>query len=124
MGLTVSVLEECRMVPQLTPLEYRLGNMNMPMRLVMLPFPVPAVVMLGDYVVLNRTELMMGRLGVPLPMTCAVLLMTLMLGFPLELRAEQESTLIPGLTLNVPVAMVDRSVTLVSRLVLGPRPTV
>lgn len=47
-GLTVRVLEECRMVPQLTPLVYRLGKMNMPMRLVILPFPVPAVVMAGD----------------------------------------------------------------------------
>lgn len=74
--------------------------------------------------VLNRTGLIIGRLGVPLPSSPAVLLIRLMLGFPFELRAEQESTLIPGLTLKVWVALVDRSVTLESRLVLGPRPTV
>lgn len=67
---------------------------------------------------------MIVRLGVPLPMSVAVLLMRLMLGFPLDFSAEHDSTLIPGLRLNVPVALVDRTVTLVSRLVDGPRPTV
>lgn len=123
-GLMVVVFEECRIVPHVTPFVYRLGNMNIPIRFVIGLFPVPAVVMAGDYVVLNRTDLIIVRLGVPLPMTAAVLLMRLMLGFPLEFSAEQDSTFIPGLRLNVPVALVDRTVTLVSRLVPGPRPTV